>query len=158
MALMGITDAQVTARYGRHYQLAMAWSVLKLAVAVPPGLVGVAVHLVPYQFMRRVGRLPRNESIKSTVKLLGCFALFNLEYLAIAEVVRRKRGPVYATAAFLAAPLSGYATLRLSERAKAVGGLMEGASIVRSRQMVLPTVLGHRAEVVRRAQDLVAAR
>jgi hypothetical protein len=152
---MGVTDAQVRARYGRHYQTALAWSMLKLGLAVPPGLVGVAVHLLPYQVMKRVGKLPRNESVKSTVKLLGCFALFTIEYLAIAEVARRKRGVVAGAIVFLVAPLSGYSALRLSERAKSVGGLIEGAQVVRSRQMVLPTVLGHRADVVRRACELV---
>ncbi len=156
LALMGLTDAQVTARYGRNYEAALAWSLLKVAVALPPGLVGVAVHAVPYQVMKRLGKLPRNESIKSTVKLLGCFALFNVTYLVIAEVVRRKRGWLAAAIAFVAAPLSGYATLRLSERARSAGGLMEGASIVHSRRVVLPTVLAHRAEVVRQARELVA--
>jgi hypothetical protein len=155
--LMGVTDAQVTARYGRHYQAALAWSMVKVALALPPGLVGVAVHALPYQVMKRVGKLPRNESVKSTVKLLGCFALFNIEYLAIAEVVRRKRGFVAGAIAFLVAPLSGYATLRLSERVKSVGGLIEGANVVRSRPMVLPTVLTHRADVVRRACELVGS-
>jgi hypothetical protein len=107
--------------------------------------------------MKRVGKLPRNESVKSTVKLLGCFALFTIEYFAIAEVVRRKRGFVAGAIAFLVAPLSGYATLRLSERVKSVGGLIEGANVVRSRPMVLPTVLGHRADVVRRACELVGS-
>jgi glycerol-3-phosphate O-acyltransferase/dihydroxyacetone phosphate acyltransferase len=155
LALVGLTDTQVTARYGRHYQAAVAWSLCKVAVALPPGLVGVAVHAVPYQLMKRAGRLPRNESIRSTVKLLGCFALFTIDYLVIAEVTRRKRGIVAGAIAFIAAPLSGYATLRLSERVKSAGGLVEGARIVRSRGTVLPTVLAHRADVVRRAQDLV---
>ncbi len=156
LALMGLTDAQVTARYGRKYRRALAWSLVKLGAAVPPGLVGVAVHAVPYQIMKRLAKLPRDESIKSTVKLVGCFFLFSIEYLVIAEVVRRKRGWLAAAIAFVAALLSGYASLRLSERAKSVGGLMEGASIVRSRGAVLPAVLAHRAEVVQRARVLVS--
>lgn len=157
LALMGVTDAQVTARYGRRYRSALAWSVFKVAVALPPGLVGAAVHVVPYQVMKRLGRLPGNESIKSTVKLLGCFALFGIEYLVIAEVVRRKRGWLAGAIALVAGPLSGYAALRLSERVKSAGGLIEGAGIVRSRGAVLPTVLAHRADVVRQARDVVAA-
>jgi glycerol-3-phosphate O-acyltransferase / dihydroxyacetone phosphate acyltransferase len=152
LALMGLSDAQVTARYGGNYRRALAWSLFKVAIALPPGLVGALVHAVPYQIMKRLGKLPRNESIKSTVKLLGCFALFNVNYLVIAEVVRRKRGWLAGAIAFVAAPLSGYATLRLSERAKSAGGLIEGAGIVRSRRAFLPTVLAHRAEVVRQAR------
>jgi 1-acyl-sn-glycerol-3-phosphate acyltransferase len=155
LRLMGVTDAQVTRRYGRRYQRALAWSLFKVAVALPPGLVGAVVHAVPYQVMKRVGKLPRDESIKSTVKLLGCFGLFTTEYLIIAEVVRRKWGLMTAACAFVAAPLSGYATLRLSERVKSAGGLIEGARIVRSRRTLLPSVLAQRAEVIRRAEDLV---
>ncbi len=155
LALMGLTDTQITARYGRRSEAALVWSLFKVALTLPPGLVGVVVHAVPYQIMKRIGRLPRNESIKSTVKLLGCFALFNLTYVAIAEAVRRRRGVLAATIAFVGAPLSGYATLRLSERVKSAGGLMEGASIVRARRAVLPTVLSHRDDVVGRARRLV---
>jgi 1-acyl-sn-glycerol-3-phosphate acyltransferase len=157
LALMGLTDTQVTARYGRSYRAALTWSLLKLAVALPFGLVGAAVHAVPYQAMKRLGRLPRNESIRSTVKLLGCFALFIIDYLAIAEVVRRRRGWLGGAIALVAAPLSGYAALRLSERAKSAGGLMDGARIVRSRGAVLPTVLDHRSDVVRLALEVVGA-
>jgi len=156
LALMGLTDAQVTARYGGRYRAALMWSLFKLAVTLPPGLVGAAVHILPYQAMKRLGRLPRNESARSTVKLLGCFALFVIDYLVIAEVVRRRRGWLAAAIALVAAPLSGYAALRLSERAKSAGGLMDGARIVRSRGAVLPTVLAHRCDVVRRALEVVA--
>jgi glycerol-3-phosphate O-acyltransferase / dihydroxyacetone phosphate acyltransferase len=154
LALMGVTDAQVTARYGRSYHRALAWSLVTVAVAVPPGVVGAMVHAVPYQVMKGVARLPRDESIKSTVKVVGCFFLFTLEYLVLAEVVRRRRGAWAAAGAFVAAPLSGYAALRVGERAEAVGGWMEGARAVRARRVVLPTVLAHRAYVVRRARDL----
>ncbi len=152
LALMGVTDAQVTARYGRSYHRALAWSLFTVAVAVPPGVVGAVVHAVPYQIMKRVARLPRDESITSTVKVVGCFFLFTIEYLVLAEVVRRRFGGWAAAGAFLAAPLSGYAALRLAERAEAVGGWMEGARIVRARRVVLPTVLAHRADLVRRAR------
>ncbi|MDQ6617355.1 MAG: lysophospholipid acyltransferase family protein [Actinomycetota bacterium] len=155
LALMGLTDAQLTARYGRRAQAIVAWSLFKVAVALPAGVMGVAVHALPYQVMKRVGKLPKNESVKSTIKLLGCFALFTVDYLAIALVVRRKRGLLAAVAAFFAAPVSGYTALRLSERAKAAGGLMEGARIVRSRRTVLPAVRAHRADVVHRAAELV---
>jgi 1-acyl-sn-glycerol-3-phosphate acyltransferase len=157
LALMGLTDAQVTARYGRRYRAALGWSLFKVVVALPAGLLGAAVHVVPYQVMKRLGRVPKDDSIKSTVKLGGCLALFTIDYLVIADYVRRRRGWLAAAIAFLAAPLSGYATLRLSERAKSAGGLLEGARIVRSRRAVLPTVLAHRNDVVRRALALAGA-
>jgi 1-acyl-sn-glycerol-3-phosphate acyltransferase len=156
LTLMGLTDAQVTASYERRHHAALAWSLTKVGLSLPAGLVGVVVHALPYQVMKRAGRIPRDESIKSTVKLVGCFFLFTIEYLVIAEVVRRKRGLLAALIAFVAAPLSGYAALRLSERLKSVGGLLEGARIVQSWRVVLPEVLAQRADVVRRAHELVA--
>jgi hypothetical protein len=36
------------------------------------------IHLVPYQAMKREAKLPTSEGVKSTVKLLGCFASFTL--------------------------------------------------------------------------------
>ena len=155
LVLMGLTDAQVTARYGWRCQRALAWSLFKVAAALPPGVVGAVVHAVPYQVVKAAAKLPRNESIRSTVKLVGCFFLFSAEYLVIAEVVRRRRGVVAGACALVAAPLSGYAALRLSERVKSAGGLIEGGRIVGSRRTQLPTVLAHRAEVVRLARTVV---
>ena len=154
LTLLGLSDRQVTTSYGRRYRAALAWSLLKVAVALPPGLLGAVVHVVPYQVVKRASVLAKDESIKATVKLGGCAALFSVTYLTIAEVVRRKKGPFWAAIALVGAPLSGVATLRLSERIKAVGGLVAGAGTVRSRQVVLPTVLAHRAEVVRKVWEL----
>ena len=157
LALLGLTDRQVTAVYGRRYHAAVGWSLFKVTAALIPAAAGLVVHIVPYQVMKLVAARSRNESVKATIKLLGCTASFTATYLGLAEWVRRRRGPVTAAAVLVAAPVSGYATLRLSERLRSVGGLMDGAAVVRSRRVVLPTVLAHRAEVVRLARLLVPA-
>ena len=92
LALLGLTDRQVSAHYGHRYRLAVGWSVIKIVVALPPGLIGVAVHAVPYQIMKKVATKPQNESIKATVKLLGCAASFTATYVGLAELARRKKG------------------------------------------------------------------
>jgi hypothetical protein len=151
LALLGLTDRQVRANYGHRYPLAVGWSVLKVIAALPPGLIGLAVHAVPYQIMKKVATRPENESVKATVKLLGCAASFTATYVLLAGVARRKKGLAAGVATLLAAPVSGYAALRLSERIRSVGGLVEGARIVRSRRVVLRRVLAHRADVIRLA-------
>jgi hypothetical protein len=50
--------------------------------------------------------------------------------------------------AAVAAPACGYATVRLAERVKRIGGVVAGARVVRQRRAVLATVLAHRAVVV----------
>lgn len=46
------------------------------------------------------------------------------------------------------APACGYATVRVAERVKRIGGVMAGTRVVRQRRAVLATVLAHRAAVV----------
>ncbi|MCU1391823.1 MAG: hypothetical protein JWM34_251 [Ilumatobacteraceae bacterium] len=86
-----------------------------LLVAAPVALLGAAVHAVPYQIVKRLARLPKGESIRSTVKLLGCTALFVIEWTAIAGVTWRKRGPLAGAVALVAAPTSGYVAVRFAE-------------------------------------------
>ena len=63
----------------------VAWSIVAIVLLAPIALVGAIVHAVPYQIMKRVARLPDNESIKSTVKLLGCAVLFFVEWVVLAR-------------------------------------------------------------------------
>jgi hypothetical protein len=58
--------------------------------------------------------------------------------------------------AAVAAPVCGYATVRLGERVKRIGGLVVGAGIVRRRRAVLVTVLEHRRAVVEAAAVVLA--
>ena len=84
LTLLGVNDAQLVAGDRRHrLHAAVVWSALKVAAAVPPAAVGLAVHLVPFQIMKQVAKRPTNEGIKATVKLLGCLVLFTLTYAAV---------------------------------------------------------------------------
>lgn len=86
-----------------------------LAVAAPVALIGAIVHVVPYQIVKLSARLPRSESIKSTVKLLGSTVLFVTEWTALAAVAGRARGKLAAAVTAVAAPLSGYVAVRFAE-------------------------------------------
>ena len=77
LELLGVSDAQLVAGSQRHrVRLSVAWSALKVVVALPFAAIGALVHVIPFQIMKQVGKRPTNEGIKATVKLLGCFVLF----------------------------------------------------------------------------------
>ena len=110
---------------------------------------GVAVHIIPFQIIKQIAKLPSNEGIKATVKLLGCFASFTLVYAALGFFVGRAYGAWLGLLAALAAPLCGYVSVRLAERVQRIGGLLEGYRIVRARGTDLevcsrPSVAGRR--------------
>lgn len=86
-----------------------------LLVAAPVALVGVVIHAVPYQIVKQLAQLPRHDAIKSTVKLLGCTALFTIEWMALGVFAWRSRGRLAGLAALAAAPLSGYVAIRFAE-------------------------------------------
>lgn len=152
LALLGLSDQQVSdgSHPGRR-RLALAWSATRVLAALPAALVGAAVHVVPYQIMKKVGTVPGNESIRATVKLLGCFVLFTVVYVVLGVAVGETWGPGAGLIAAAGAPACGYVTVRLVERVKRIGGVMAGARVVRHRRAVLTTVLAHRAAVVEAA-------
>jgi glycerol-3-phosphate O-acyltransferase / dihydroxyacetone phosphate acyltransferase len=156
--LLGLSDAQVAARYPRRtLRVALAWSVLKVVVALPVAAVGVIVHVVPYQIVKQLAKKPTNEGMKATVKLLGCFALFTIVYALLGVLVGRAFGPWAGLGVAVAAPLCGYVTVRLAERITRIGGLVEGYRIVKGRRAVLDTVLAHRTSVVDAAAAVLVA-
>ncbi len=101
---------------------------LALWVAAPVALVGAAVHAVPYQIVKQLARMPRSESIKSTVELLGSTLLFTVEWVALAMIAWRTRGRLAGAAALAAGPLSGYVAVRFAESLRDSSALAAGAS------------------------------
>ena len=94
LTLLGLDDAQVCASYSAgRLRLMLAWSIAKVVIAAPFALAGAVVHVVPYQVMKRVGRIPTNEGMKATVKLLGCFFSFTLLYIALGVLAGIAAGP-----------------------------------------------------------------
>jgi hypothetical protein len=157
LSLLGLTDAQVTAGYRRNrLGRTLVWSLFKVAGAAPFAAVGAVVHALPYQVMKRVGRVPSNEGMKATVKLLGCFASFTLLYVALGIVFGTQFGPAEGVAAFVVGPACGYLAVLFSERVKRIGGLVAGARAVRSRRSVLDTVLANRVAVVELTRAILA--
>ncbi len=86
-----------------------------LLLAAPIALIGATIHAIPYQVMKRAATMPRSESIKSTVKLLGCTVLFVAEWLGLSAWVWRKRGALPAALTLVACPTTGYVAVRFAE-------------------------------------------
>jgi 1-acyl-sn-glycerol-3-phosphate acyltransferase len=159
LALLGLRDRQLVAGRGvRRVGLSVLWAALQVAAAVPFAVVGILVHLIPFQIMKRVGKRPANEGIKATVKILGCFVLFALTYAVLGVLVGRAFGPWAGLGAAVAAPLCGYVAVRVLERMQRIGGMLEAARVVRRRGDVVGAVLDRRAAVVRDARAILVER
>ncbi len=156
LSLLGLNDSQVVAEYSRRrVRLALTWSMLKVVVALPFAAIGVVVHVLPFQVIKQMAKKPTNEGIKATVKLLGCFASFVIVYALVGLVVGRVYGPWAGFIAALAAPLCGYVAVRLIERIKGIGGVMEGYRTVKDRRDVLDSVLADRQTVMMDARNVL---
>jgi glycerol-3-phosphate O-acyltransferase / dihydroxyacetone phosphate acyltransferase len=157
LELLGLSDSQVAAEYPRgRLRWVLGWSVVKVIVAVPFAAIGVVVHVVPYEIIKQIGKKPNNEGMKATAKLLGCFASFVVVYAALGFIVGRHEGAWAGLIVALASPLCGYVAVRLGERIKRIGGLLEGYRIVRNRKSVLGAVIDHRTAVVEAAVDVLS--
>jgi hypothetical protein len=64
--------------------------------------------------------------LKSTVKLLGCFAFFTLLHTGLGVLFGELFGVVPGVLAAVAGPVSEYFTVRFSERLKRLGGAPAG--------------------------------
>ncbi len=150
LELLGLDDAQVVAAYPpARLRRSLVWSLGKVACAVPVAAVGVIVHVVPFQIVKRLARRPTNEGIKATVKLLGCTVLFSVVYVALGVTVGHFIGPWAGLAAAVLAPFSGWTAVWLAERAKRIGGVVEGyRTVTRRRGGALDAVLAERRRVV----------
>jgi hypothetical protein len=158
LGLLGLSDAQVAAKYAQgKLSGSLAWSMLKVALALPVAAVGVVVHVIPFQIIKQLAKRPTNEGMKATVKLLGCFALFVLTYAVLGFFAGRAFGAWVGLAVAVVAPLCGYVAVRMAERIKRIGGLVEGYRTVRGRKAVLVTVFDHRRSVIDGAQAVLAS-
>jgi len=123
LEVVGLTDAQLAAHYGGgRMRLLLLWSSTKIVAGAPFALVGAVVHAIPYQIVKRLAKIPSNEGMKATVKLLGCFAAFSLLYAGLGVAAAELFGPIEGLAVGLGCPLCGYVAVRFSERVKRLGG------------------------------------
>ena len=156
--LIGLADAEVASHLSRGaLRWLVAWSVLKVVLGLPLAMFGVVVHVIPFQIVKRLARIPANEGMRATVKLLGCFFLFVLTYAVIGVTVGLLFGAWSGAVIAVLAPLGGFIALRLFERIRRVGGILAGRRTWRYRHELLDSVIEHRSEVVSTARSVLAS-
>ncbi len=154
--LLGLSDAQVVADYGTgRLGWLFLWSLAKVIAAAPFAAVGMVIHLMPYEIVKQLSRLPRNEGMRATVKLLGCFFLFTAVYVAIGVVIGEAFGALPGILAASGSPVCGYLTVRMTERIRRIGGAIEGLRAARRRGPLLGAVQADRTAVVVAARSVL---
>jgi hypothetical protein len=149
LTMVGLTDAQVAASYGSgRLRWALVGSLGKVLAALPLAVVGMAIHLVPYQLVKGLGRLPANLGMRATVKLLGCFFSFTVVYVALGVSIGEAFGAGFGALATVGAPLCGYLAVRMIERLRRMGGAIEGFRWATGTGPVVESVRRDRAAVV----------
>jgi hypothetical protein len=86
--------------------------------------------------------------------LFGCFASFTLLYAGLGVLFAELFSPLAGLGAAVAGPISGYFTVRFSERFKRLGGALAGYRAA-ARRAVVSTVREHRADVVTAGRQLL---
>ncbi len=80
----------------------------------------------PIWWSRWLARIPSNEGMRATVKLIGCFFLFAAVYVGFGIAIGEAFGPGWGLLAAGLAPACGYAAVRVAERVRRIGGAVEG--------------------------------
>jgi glycerol-3-phosphate O-acyltransferase / dihydroxyacetone phosphate acyltransferase len=156
--LLGLSDSQLAADYQPGpVRASFLWAMLKIGAAAPLAIIGALIHVIPFQIMKRLAKLPTNEGIKATVKLLGCFASFTLVYATMGFLVGRAFGIWAGVLAAIAAPICGYATVRWAEWAQSVGGLLQGYRTIREHGADFRIVRDEGLAIVDSAQAVLAS-
>ena len=123
LSLLGLDDGQVASSAGRtHVGMALKRSLLTAALSAPVALLGTAIHIVPYEVVKRLATVPDNEGMRATAKLLGCLTGFVVVYALLARAVGRRFGLLMGTVAAAFGPASGYVTVHYVERLHHIGG------------------------------------
>jgi glycerol-3-phosphate O-acyltransferase/dihydroxyacetone phosphate acyltransferase len=149
LAAIGLDDAEVMAGYrSGRLRWRFLWALAKVIGAAPLAAVGVAVHVVPYEVVKRMSRLPANEGMRASVKLLGCFFSFVAAYAALGVIIGESFGVPLGLMAAAGAPACGYVAVRMVERIGRMGGALESLQLARRRGPLRTSLLADRAAVV----------
>jgi len=159
LAAIGLDDAQVMAAYrSGRLRRRFLWALAEVIGAAPLAAVGVVVHLVPYEVVKRLSRLPANVGMQATVKLLGCFFSFVAVYAALGVVIGESFGAAYGLVAAAGAPACGYVAVRMAERIGRMGGVLEGLWLARRQGPLRASLLADRAALVAAAGVVLGPR
>jgi glycerol-3-phosphate O-acyltransferase/dihydroxyacetone phosphate acyltransferase len=151
--VLGLSDPQVAAA-GRSGSLRgpTARALVQVVAALPFAVLGAVIHVVPYQVVKRAARVPANQGMRATVKVIGCFFTFTIVYVALGVLAGQRFGPLWGVVAAAGAPLCGYLTVRMAERIRRLGGVIQGVRAVRNLGPAFAAVAADRAAAVDAAQ------
>ncbi len=116
--LTGLDDRQVTARYAPAVVARfLARTLVRLLVLLPLGLLGTAIHWLPYRIPGWIAdALPIEGDQKATYKLVISLFLFPALWLTVAAMVTGRWGGTAGLVTGVLLPILGYTALRLKER------------------------------------------
>lgn len=155
--MMGLSDAQVAADYGSgRLRWRFLWAAAKVVGALPFAIVGMVIHVVPYTAVKMASRVPNNNGIRATVKLLGCFFMFTAVYAALGVVAGVSLGALVGLLVAAGGPACGYLAVRLMERLRRIETARQGYRSGRDGGPMLESVLARRSAVVDAASAVMA--
>jgi glycerol-3-phosphate O-acyltransferase / dihydroxyacetone phosphate acyltransferase len=158
LTMIGLGDAQVAASYGsERLRWAFVGAMAKVLGALPLAVVGMAIHLVPYQLIKVVGRIPTNQGMRATVKLLGCCFTFTTVYVVLGVSIGEAFGAPFGALVAAGAPVCGYLAVRMIERLRRMGGAIEGFRWAGGKGPLVASVRRDRAAVVDAAHRVLAS-
>ena len=106
-------------------------AVITLLLLAPFAIAGVAINIVPYQFLvplvTRVVKVERD--VRATTKIVASIAAFPLVWTLLAFFAWKRWGIGFAIGAWIAMPCAGYAALRFLEGLDRLIGSARGLSL-----------------------------
>jgi glycerol-3-phosphate O-acyltransferase/dihydroxyacetone phosphate acyltransferase len=111
--------------------LSLVGFLLRFVLLLPLGVPGLVVHYLPYRLVGLLSRraVGKSNDILATAKAAAAFIVFPLVWIIVGVVFWRWLGIGAGVAAFLLAPPSGYAALRLSETADRAQGAVRALGL-----------------------------
>jgi len=158
LALLGIRDGQVAARYPAHrvvlYTLRVA---AKLLIRLPLGITGVILNWIPYKIIALLaGRAAPDSEEVATYKLYGSILLFPLTWILETVFVWWLKDADTAIGMAMLAPLSGYVAMRLQQHGEQVWTEAAGYFRLRISTRLADALRDERERVAALIAELVA--
>ncbi len=127
-----------------------------LLIRLPLGLVGLAIHFLPFQAAALAARiLPRTDDVRATYKIIASLVFHSLTWLVLIAAAGWIRGPVAALLALILVPLCGWVALRLYLRGALFWDRARAFVLLRSGKRKVVELLRLRREAVEAIGGLV---
>ena len=159
LALFGLEDEEVAARYSRSYVWRSTLKALTvIAVRSPLGVIGTVMNVLPYRAVAWISRrLADSPDVVSTYKIFPSLVLFPLTWVAWATAAGWAWGWTGGLAALFLAPISGYFAVRFHQRLDLFIGRAKAFFTLRKPGTAIAHLADRRRLVLRQVAELVQA-